>query len=272
VDRNPFRRIGDYPYIERKIDVLIRSYADIGMWPGGVIVRKVGNRYQTAFGHHRIEAARRAGLTHVDVVVMDLTDEQMISHMGRENLEDYNADFSTMLETWEAAASFFQTPGKKLKAVDIARRLGWTRRNPKADKVYEITTTTADACSNAASMIADGHISGDDLRGLTVDNALQICAEARRTSSVDLGKIVKRPVAEIAEAQKHGARRRRRRPGKPRRRSGQKDLRGKVNIYTYRFAQEARGRAHASLPRSRSRWRRRSRAGTTSTWSTRKST
>ena len=41
--------------------------------------------------------------------------------MGRENLEDYNADFLTMLQTWDAAVGFSPSKdGEKGYPVDIA--------------------------------------------------------------------------------------------------------------------------------------------------------
>ena len=183
----------------------MRSYADVGMWSGGVIARKVGNRIEIAFGHHRIVAARRSGFTHVDVVLMSLTDEQMIGYMGRENMEDFNAEFMTMLEAWEAGVEFLKL-GKvsRPQNTDVARLLGWTRPNPKKDKNYEIVNSTAEACAAAAELVAGGHIKRDVLNGLSVTTALAICCEARKNiqTLADLGKTVKRPAAEIAEAQK----------------------------------------------------------------------
>jgi hypothetical protein len=43
---------------------------------------------------HRAEAARQLGLEENPLVARKLTDEQMLQFMGRENMEDYNADFS----------------------------------------------------------------------------------------------------------------------------------------------------------------------------------
>jgi hypothetical protein len=74
----------------------------ISLWEG-VIARQVGDRYQTAFGHHSIEAAKREGLTEAAIILRDLDDEQMLQFMRRENMSDYNADFLTMLQTWDAA-------------------------------------------------------------------------------------------------------------------------------------------------------------------------
>ena len=53
----------------------------------------------------------------------------MIQFMGHENLEDYNADFLCMLETWEAGAQFFLPldGGKRGQAINSARLWGWTR-------------------------------------------------------------------------------------------------------------------------------------------------
>jgi hypothetical protein len=64
------------------------------------------------------------------MIVRDLDDEQMLKFMGRENMEDYNADFLTMLETWEAA-SVFESPDSGVKQpLEIAKLLSWhqTRR------------------------------------------------------------------------------------------------------------------------------------------------
>ena len=35
------------------------------------------------------------------MIVRDLTDQQMLELMGRENGEDYSTDFLVMLNTWE---------------------------------------------------------------------------------------------------------------------------------------------------------------------------
>ena len=45
----------------------------------------------------------------------------MLQFMGRENMEDYNADFLCMLETWEAAVKFAHRSAQNSKPIDIAR-------------------------------------------------------------------------------------------------------------------------------------------------------
>ncbi len=53
----------------------------------------------------------------------------MIQFMGRENTEDYNTDFLTMLETWEAAAKYERAHARPfaVRPLEIAKTLGWVR-------------------------------------------------------------------------------------------------------------------------------------------------
>lgn len=199
IDPNPFRLLSEYPYVERKIESLMRSFKDVGMWEG-VIARKAGNRSQIAFGHHRIEAARRLKLKQVSLVVRDLTDEQMIQFMGRENLEDYNTDFLCMLETWEAAVKFLVRDRENLQPIHIARLLGWTRVDGE-----EKLNATARACSAAHALIKGGYLSRDDLRELSVKAAQEIVERAQsRMEQIDkMAKITQRPPSETERAKQH---------------------------------------------------------------------
>jgi hypothetical protein len=127
LDSNPYRDLATYPFSELKINALKRSIGDVGLWEG-VIARKVADRYQTAFGHHRIEAAKQSGLTEATIILRDLDDKAMLQFMGRENMADYNADFITMLQTWDAAVTFSPLRnGEDGYPVDIAILLGWTQ-------------------------------------------------------------------------------------------------------------------------------------------------
>jgi len=55
----------------------------------------------------------------------------MLQFMGRENGEDYNADFLVMLETWEAVVNFLGLAREKAQDVAIARFLGCTEMRPE---------------------------------------------------------------------------------------------------------------------------------------------
>jgi len=115
LEANPFRGLAKYPYNPDKIDALRRSIKDVGLWEG-VIARKKPGGYELAFGHHRVEAARKERLDRIPVIVRDLTDRQMIEFMGRENLEDFNADFLVMLNSWEAAEEYCSKAPKSPEA------------------------------------------------------------------------------------------------------------------------------------------------------------
>lgn len=240
IDPNPFRRTRDYPYVERKIEALQRSIKDVGLWEG-VIARERGNRYEIAFGHHRIEAARRNHLHAVPLIVRrELSDEQMLAFMGRENMEDYNADFLVMLETWEAGAEWASsTDEQKSQPIDIAVLLGWTTL--QSGKTV-ILGATARACSSAHSLIKAGHLSRDDLRDLSVYQVREIVERAfSRVDQLErVATKTKRPVRELTEAKtivgkaaKETARRAR---------AGQvatKDLRSSVDIEAFKGSRSA---------------------------------
>jgi hypothetical protein len=180
---NPYRRLHAYPYIESKIDALQRSIADVGLWPS-VIARPLDDRlwkYELAFGHHRMEAARRSGLSEISLIVEDLTDMQMLQYMGRENLEDYNASFLIQLESWEAASQSGLIGSlrneREPQSIDIAKMLGWTLMKEQDGRVpIPIMNATARACAAAYALIQGGYNTRDDFIGLNV-NAAQNLAE-----------------------------------------------------------------------------------------------
>ena len=174
IDANPHRDLDTYPWIESKVEALCRSIEAVGLWEG-IIVRPAGERYQLAFGHHRLEATKRNGITEINVVVRDdLTDQQMLEFMGRENGEDYSTDFLVMLNTWEGAVNF---AGPGSSEMDIATMLGWLDLDSSNGR--NRMSHIARACANATSLIGGGHIVRPDLEGLSVKQAREIVSRAR---------------------------------------------------------------------------------------------
>lgn len=204
IDPNPMRQLKRYPFDKAKIDSLRQSIKDVGLWEG-VIARKVGTRYQQAFGHHRIEAARKElGEDHkVPIIVRNLDDKEMLQFMGRENLEDYNANFMVMLETWEAAVGFLRRDrAANLEAVDIAAVLGWVTI-PQYKKSGDLAMKdVAQACSAAARLIAGGHLKRVDLTDLSVDAVRQLTQRmiAQIETLERMGRQTQRPAKEIEKA------------------------------------------------------------------------
>lgn len=199
---NAHRRLGAYPYNDQKIAALRQSIRDVGLWEG-VIGRKAGDKIELAFGHHRIEAARRelGDDASVSIIRRDLSDEQMLQFMGRENLEDYNADFLVMLETWESAQNFIGGRGRQnLQAIEVASLLGWTQNRTARDGIY--LKNVAEACNDASKLIAGGHISRDQLAGLSVKSVREICQTvvARHRTLDAMAKTSGRPTRELNQA------------------------------------------------------------------------
>jgi ParB-like nuclease domain len=87
IDPNPNRDFTLYPFDEGHITGLQSSIEEEGFWLGLQVrpspVKK--GRYELAFGHHRLEAAKRAGLKHIMAEILPLTDDEMARRMIVEN-------------------------------------------------------------------------------------------------------------------------------------------------------------------------------------------
>ena len=169
-NRIPYRDLVTYPWIETKIEALMRSIKEVGFWEG-VIARKNGDKFQVAFGHHRLEAARRLKLTTVPLVIRGISDKEMLQFMGRENGEDYHTDFLVMLATWESAIRYEVEnlpPDRRQKienvTINMAKLLGWIDSRSQSNKL-------ALTCAKAIDLMANELVTRDDLKGLSCDQA-----------------------------------------------------------------------------------------------------
>lgn len=73
---------------EEKVEALVRSYETIGFWDGSIQGRPHPEErgcVEIAFGHHRLEAARRKGLKQIGIVVSDRSNDDMMRMMADEN-------------------------------------------------------------------------------------------------------------------------------------------------------------------------------------------
>ena len=130
-------------------------------------------KYELAFGHHRIEAARRSVMKSIPLIVEELTDTQMLQYMGRENLEDYNAAFLIQLESWEAASKsglvLSAKADREPQPIEIAKTLGWTViKEQEGRPPNNVMNDTARACAAAYALIQGGYNTRDDFVSLDV--------------------------------------------------------------------------------------------------------
>lgn len=104
---NPNRNFRLNPLREDKLEELSNSIQNSGLWEN-IIVRPLNSHYELAYGHHRIEAARRANLTEVDVIVKELSDDGMRQMMSQENSDVYGSDILSVIESIEATLSDYK--------------------------------------------------------------------------------------------------------------------------------------------------------------------
>jgi hypothetical protein len=81
---NPTRDFAVDPIDPEQVALLRQSIDDHGFW-GGAVLRQKNGHFEIAAGHTRIEAAKLAGITHADLCVADITDEEMVFVYGTEN-------------------------------------------------------------------------------------------------------------------------------------------------------------------------------------------
>ena len=146
-----------------------------------------------------------------------------------------------MLETWEAGNEWVRRErAENPQPIDVATLLGWIR---EADGPGVRMNDTAVACFSASALRTGGYISRDDLVDLTVREARDICTRAQATiERLDaMGKQGKRPAEEITHAKKQVGKAVKQTARQSR--SGEvahKDLRGRVDLNTYRHARTAK--------------------------------
>jgi ParB-like chromosome segregation protein Spo0J len=151
IEANPYRHIEKYELSEEKLQGLINSYANSGFWDGSIQARphpKKQGKYQIAFGHHRIEAARRAEIERVGLVIANRTNGDMLRMMADENREEFRSDARVTIETLAAVIEAYDRGEIELDPIDpktnesyvyalpsgraytlptVARFLGWVK-------------------------------------------------------------------------------------------------------------------------------------------------
>jgi hypothetical protein len=106
---NPFRDEVLFPLREARVLKLVASIAAEGFWEGVIARQTKPGNYEIAFGHHRVEAARRelGGTAKVPIIVRELTDDEMLRFMERENLSDGLGFYYTKVQVVRAAVIAF---------------------------------------------------------------------------------------------------------------------------------------------------------------------
>ena len=123
VRHNPFRKFDEFPLIEKKVAALVNSIQETGFWDN-VLGRIVVDGVEIAYGHHRIEAARRVyGDDHeIGITIRDLSDIEMLRVMGLENSEDWMNPVQHAHLVVKQARAFFDSWFDKFSTWDEFRQ------------------------------------------------------------------------------------------------------------------------------------------------------
>lgn len=84
IDPNPFQPRQDFG--TESLDELAASIRAQGFY-GHLVARRVGDRYQLAYGERRLRAAQMAGLSELPLSIRDLSDGQMLEVAITENVQ-----------------------------------------------------------------------------------------------------------------------------------------------------------------------------------------
>lgn len=196
---NPYRIFNLNPINELKVAKLLESIEETGLWK--IIVRPSPaseGKYELAFGHHRFEAAKRAGLKEAEFDVQELTNEQMIMMLARDNDEVYNSSVLSIIETVASTVKGLadgtlkplEIPEKAPKIsiryapsfaprhnvdparidiaytpVEIGKLLGYTKK--KGDSIT--ASNSVQAAINALYLMEIGEIKADNISNMSVE-------------------------------------------------------------------------------------------------------
>jgi hypothetical protein len=105
---NPFRRMEHYPIVAEKVEALLNSITSTSFWDN-LLARSAedGEGYEIAYGHHRLAALKKAGITEVDIPVRPLSDDDMVRIMAHENMQEWTSNASIEQETVRAVVEGF---------------------------------------------------------------------------------------------------------------------------------------------------------------------
>jgi hypothetical protein len=84
IKTNPFRDLKLFPLDQEHVAELTQSINRHGFF-GGIKARKRNGAYEAGCGVHRIEAARKQGLKSIEILIGDMSDDEMINLMCTEN-------------------------------------------------------------------------------------------------------------------------------------------------------------------------------------------
>lgn len=188
---NPYRQTTQYAIDEDKITALIQSYDNSGFWDGSIQGRPSPDergKIEIAFGHHRVEAARRKPIDPIGIVVADRSNADMLRMMADENRDEFKHDAWIGTETIAAVIEAFDRGEIELEAVAAGRNE--KPFNLPSGKLYSLATVARflgwvkpsdGQATNACRVAFDGYreraATEDALRRLTPTERSEVAVD-----------------------------------------------------------------------------------------------
>jgi hypothetical protein len=120
IRKSPFRDFNIFPIDEKRVDSLVGSIEKAVFW-SGLLARPIKGTgmVELAFGHHRLEAARKVyGEDHeIDLTVAELNDDQMIIILSKENDPAYNCSLRAIDNSVSEARKRLRAQPDKARAL-----------------------------------------------------------------------------------------------------------------------------------------------------------
>jgi len=163
IKKCPFRDFSIYAIQDYKIKKLIESMNKTGFWDGQVIARQVGEKYQIAFGHHRVKAAERVfGLEGmIPITVKPLSDDLMREMMMLENNTDWGCLPAAIDDAVKASRNYLRKHPEKIRELLSSDGAEVKRARPGAPAIAKDTgysETTVELSLQRLAWIESGEI------------------------------------------------------------------------------------------------------------------
>ena len=129
LEKNPFRDLKNFPLKEEKISSLKKSIAETGFWDNLLCRKNKNNKYEIAYGHHRLAALKELkGQDFItEIPVKNLNDDLMLKIMANENMEDWGHSVALTDETVKMTINHLEKNNIKPTADVISDFLGWAK-------------------------------------------------------------------------------------------------------------------------------------------------
>jgi ParB/Sulfiredoxin domain len=188
---NPFRDTKHYPIDPAKVTALVRSIKETSFWDNLLARKANGHGYELAYGVHRLEALKKAGIKDIDIPVRDLDDTTMMQIMANENMEEWDHSAINEQETVRAVIMGYGEGRIKLpKPTGSSLRFAPSYLPGKSgDYPYSIDTLTAflgwkgykvQAAINALSLVEQNVAKPEVFEGLSSRQAKAVADETTR--------------------------------------------------------------------------------------------